>query len=155
MTAKPRSAQYTAFHREMKTLAAAAAASAAAETAPPVACSIACQTEGGDQELALPVACPTEDSARDSASGEAGPPAKKANTVIIYLKKFLRRLRSRNFQITVVHGDNEFNVDSIKDACVPSKFHICSKNEHIPVIERSIRTVKERARYTSHYIPYV
>ena len=43
MTAKPRSAQYTAFHREMKTLAAAAAASAAAETAPPVACSIACQ----------------------------------------------------------------------------------------------------------------
>ena len=78
MTAKPRSAQYTAFHREMKTLAAAAAASAAAETAPPVACSIACQTEGGDQELALPVACPTEDSARDSASGEAGPPAKKA-----------------------------------------------------------------------------
>ena len=83
MTAKPKSAHYMAFHREMKKLAAdAAAASAAAETAPPVACSIACQTEGGDPELLLPVACPTENSARDSASGEAGPPAKKANTVI-------------------------------------------------------------------------
>ena len=80
MTARPKSAHYMAFHREMKKLAAdAAAASAAAETAPPVACSIACQTEGGDPELLLPVACPTEDSARgDSASGEAGPPAKKA-----------------------------------------------------------------------------
>jgi hypothetical protein len=79
MTARPKSAHYMAFHREMKKLAAdAAAASAAAETAPPVACSIACQTEGGDPELLLSVACPTEDSARDSASGEAGPPAKKA-----------------------------------------------------------------------------
>ena len=80
---------------------------------------------------------------------------KKANTIIIYLKRILRRLRSRNFQITVVHGDNEFNVDSIKDACVPSNFHISSKNEHIPVIERSIRIVKERVRCTSHSIPYV
>ena len=78
MTARPKSAHYMAFHREMKTLAAAAAASAAAETAPPVACSIACQTEGGDPELLLPVACPTENSARDSA-GSASNRAPRIN----------------------------------------------------------------------------
>jgi len=61
MIAKPPTAHYQAFKKEMKRLEGAAAANAAAETAPPVACSIACQTEGGDPELLLPVACPTED----------------------------------------------------------------------------------------------
>ena len=79
---------------------------------------------------------------------------KKSQTIIMFLKKVLRRLRMRGFKVTVIHGDNEFNVDSIKDACIPSRFHICAKNEHIPVVERSIRTVKERARCTCHSIPY-
>jgi len=80
---------------------------------------------------------------------------KKSQTIIMFLKKVLRLLRARDFKVTVIHGDNEFNVESIKDACVPSSFHICAKNEHIPVIERSIRTVKERARCTCHSIPYM
>ena len=67
----------------------------------------------------------------------------------------MRRLLTRNFRVTVIHGDNELNIDSIKDSCLPSNLHICSKNEHVPVIERSIRTVKERAWCTSHSIPYV
>ena len=40
---------------------------------------------------------------------------KKAATIIIHLKRILRRLRTRNFKVAVIHGDNEFNVDSIKD----------------------------------------
>ena len=60
----------------------------------------------------------------------------------------------RGFKVTVIHGDNEFNFESIKDACVSSRLHICAKNKHIPVIERSTRIVEERARFTRHSIPY-
>ena len=51
---------------------------------------------------------------------------------------------TRGFTITDVYGDNEFDVDDYKTIFLPPRLHICAKGEHVPTIERSIRTIKER-----------
>ena len=40
------------------------------------------------------------------------------------------------------------------DAILPSRLHICTRGEHVPIIERSIRTVKEKARVICQSLPY-
>ena len=80
MTARPRSAQYTAFHREIKKLETAAAATETETETTTGECSIARQTETTTAtSSACSVACQTEvGEGGASASGEAGRPAKKA-----------------------------------------------------------------------------
>jgi len=58
--------------------------------------------------------------------------------------------------LTVVHlhADNEFNVNGLDEVLSPTQIHIYAAKEHVGVIERSIRTVKERCRYISHSMPY-
>jgi hypothetical protein len=61
---------------------------------------------------------------------------------------------ARGFDITDIHGDNEFNIASLKQHLLPTATHIYGANEHVGVIERSIRTVKERCRSMCHTVPY-
>jgi hypothetical protein len=61
---------------------------------------------------------------------------------------------SRGFNIDVFHGDNEFNIKALKAHLEPATMHTCAKDEHIHVIERSTRTVKERSRATCHSLPF-
>jgi hypothetical protein len=56
--------------------------------------------------------------------------------------------------LEVYHGDNEFDIAALKEHLRPATVHICAKDEHIHVIERSTRTVKERCHSTCHSIPY-
>ena len=51
--------------------------------------------------------------------------------------------RKRGFTITDVYGDNNFNHQAYMDTVLPARLHICAKGEHVPIVERSIRTVKE------------
>ena len=51
------------------------------------------------------------------------------------------------------HRDNEFNKNMLKQKLIPSDMNICAKDEHIHIIERSIRKVKERIRCTTHSVP--
>ena len=37
---------------------------------------------------------------------------------------------------------------------LPASMHIYASNEHVPKIERSIRTIKQRAHRMCHSIPY-
>ena len=75
-----------------------------------------------------------------------------------YIKKKLKRVilkyLSRGFIITDVFGDNEFHHDLYEDLFALAISHICSRNEHVPIIERSIQTVKERARSASTHLPF-
>ena len=61
---------------------------------------------------------------------------------------------TRGFEISHVYADNEFEVELIRDQMQPSALHICAANEHVPKIERLIRTIKERARCICHAVPY-
>ena len=53
-----------------------------------------------------------------------------------------------------IYTDNEFDSDDISLAMRPSTMHICAVNEHVPKIERCIRTIKERCRTICHTLPY-
>jgi hypothetical protein len=60
--------------------------------------------------------------------------------------------RNRGFHPTELHADGEYN--SLRDAFPDVRFTICSADDHVPEIERAIRTVKETIRATIHGMPY-
>ena len=49
---------------------------------------------------------------------------------------------------------NEFNINLIKQKMLPSGMNICAKDDHIHMIERSIRTVKEWSWCNTHIVAY-
>ena len=73
-------------------------------------------------------------------------PDRKSSTIAKKLKLVIRKYLSRGFTITDVFGDNEFSSEKYQSLLMPDMLHICSKGEHVPIIKRSIRTVKECTR---------
>ena len=61
---------------------------------------------------------------------------------------------SRGFKIDNIHGDNEFNADKIKSSQLLKLFHACGRDDHVGIIERSNRTIKNKARKMMHTAPY-
>ena len=70
------------------------------------------------------------------------------------LKLVIKRYLTRGFTVTDVFGDNEFGSEQYINLFLPATLHICSKGEHVLIIERSIRTVKERARSAIVGLPF-
>ena len=68
--------------------------------------------------------------------------------------KVIKIYTSRGFIVTAVHGDGEFNIKMLKEEIFPAKLVIYAKNQHVPIAERSIRTIKERCRCACHAVPY-
>ena len=81
-------------------------------------------------------------------------PDRKFNTISKKLKIVIKKYLSRGFTITDVFGDNEFASEKYTNLLLPATLHICSKGEHVPIVERSIRTVKERARSATVGLPF-
>jgi hypothetical protein len=53
--------------------------------------------------------------------------------------------RKRGFRITNIHGDGEFGCTrGAVAADLRSELNICGEDEHVPDVERCIRTTKER-----------
>jgi len=70
------------------------------------------------------------------------------------LGKVLERFRSRGIRTTDCNCDNEFEkVTPFLEARKISA-NIVGRNEHVGIVERSIRTIKERVRCIFHSIPY-
>ena len=61
---------------------------------------------------------------------------------------------NRGFDVSFMHGDGEFDIDDLKSEISPTEAVIYGRNKHVPVVERSIRTVKERCRITCRAAPY-
>ena len=71
------------------------------------------------------------------------------------LKETLQTLdiyHSRGFEVTSIHADMEF--ECIKNDLLPTQFDIAPNDAHVPEVERSIRTIKERVRADIHDMPY-
>ena len=81
-------------------------------------------------------------------------PSRKASEITKGLQEVLNIYHARGFNISSLHGDNEFNVDSIKESLLPVIMQVCARNEHVGIAERSIRTIKDRARSICHSLPY-
>jgi hypothetical protein len=80
--------------------------------------------------------------------------SRSTNAVINTIDSVLNTYWSRGFDITIVHSDNKFNIKELKEFLSPTIVTIYGRNEHVRVIERCIRVIKERARCTCHSIPY-
>ena len=60
---------------------------------------------------------------------------------------------ARGLEITDWYGDNEFDMEDLKDELSPAHKTTCAANEHIGSIEREAWTHKERARCSTHDLP--
>jgi hypothetical protein len=59
---------------------------------------------------------------------------------------------SRGFQNFYLHVDSEFVC--IREEVRPTYLNIANADDHVPEIERSIETVKERVRCLFHCLPF-
>ena len=60
--------------------------------------------------------------------------------------------KSRGFNFSDLHADMEF--ECIRNDVLPSRLNVTAANDHVGEVERSIRTMKERARTTIHGLPF-
>ena len=70
------------------------------------------------------------------------------------LKNVISKYTTRGITITDVFAHNEFNNEVYQQLVLPATLYICAKGKHVPIIERSIRTVKERARSVFQDTPF-
>ena len=50
------------------------------------------------------------------------------------IKRDLNKYEMRGFKVTNIHGDNEFNNQSLIDALEPVSFHVYAIGEHVGLI---------------------
>ena len=79
---------------------------------------------------------------------------RKLQEIISGLDVIIAKYADRGFKITDIHGDPEFDGDTFKNAFPEINFHIYTQGEHVGIIERSTRTIKERCRCMCHALPY-
>ena len=77
---------------------------------------------------------------------------RKKPTILTCLEDITSIYNRRGFTITNLHGDGEF--DCIRMNVGNIHVHIAAPGEHVPEVERSIRTTKERVRATVQGLPY-
>jgi len=79
-------------------------------------------------------------------------PSRKYKHLLLCLQNIINLYESREFVISNIHGDPEF--ECLQESFHPIQFYIGGKNDHIPEVERSIWTIKERFRSAVNGLPY-
>ena len=79
-------------------------------------------------------------------SNSADSTIKEFNTVTIMYKE-------RGLDIEILHGDNGFNVNYLREHIRPVSLNTCAKGRNITIIVRSIQSIKKVARCTTHSFP--
>ena len=77
-------------------------------------------------------------------------PNRQIPTIIQQLKSVIALYRHRGFEISAILADNEF------EAIRPQfpMLNCAAANEHVPEVERFIRTIKDRVQSTYRMLPY-
>ena len=76
----------------------------------------------------------------------------KDKTVLSSPRDVINLYTSRGFEVNYVHADNGFKC--IATELFPTRLNLASAGEHVPEVERSIRTLKERARAAIYGLPF-
>jgi hypothetical protein len=61
--------------------------------------------------------------------------SRSTNAIIEALSNIINMYKSRGFTITIIHGDNEFNIRDLMTSLQPALVTIYGRNEHVGVIE--------------------
>ena len=76
------------------------------------------------------------------------------STIIKYMHRVLQMYRARGFEINFIHSDNKFHIQDLETEIAPSSLEMYAPEEHVPNIEQSIRTTKEKCRALTHSVLY-
>lgn len=79
---------------------------------------------------------------------------RRSETLAISLKRIKMTYSRRGFAVTQVAADNEFAVLETQLANIGISLNTVARDEHVPEIERHIRTLKERCRETYNALPF-
>jgi hypothetical protein len=80
--------------------------------------------------------------------------SRKSGVVAKALVNVVRFYRQRGFRVKECHGDGEFEALRADVADVHAQLNVTSENEHVPEVERYIRTIKERCRAVYNTVPF-
>ena len=79
----------------------------------------------------------------------------KNNTLITSIEQMIQAYQTCSFRIQAILADGQFkHIQQIIEQ-KGIMLNICAANEHVPEIERYIRTVKERVRSIATTLPFV
>ena len=73
-------------------------------------------------------------------------------TMLTFASKCIREYTKRGFEVVDAHTDKEF--ECLRNELGNVSLEVCGPDEHVPEVERSIRTMKETMRATAHGLPY-
>jgi hypothetical protein len=79
--------------------------------------------------------------------------SRTAASLLSALTTAIKLYTDRGFKVVLVKGDPEFEC-LIGHMPPGTSITCCGEDEHVPAVERSIRTVKERVRCTMHSLPF-
>ena len=72
--------------------------------------------------------------------------------MLSFINKSILEYTAHGFEVVDVHADKEFECPRESSGNV--SLEICGPDEHVPEVERSIRTMKETMRAMAHGLPY-
>ena len=76
----------------------------------------------------------------------------KAMDTLASIMKIINIYKSRNLNVIQIDVDMEFK--SLESQLLPIKLNVAAADEHVPDVERSIRTIKEGTRSILHGLPF-
>ena len=79
---------------------------------------------------------------------------RRKETILRRLRPIITLYLTKVFLITDIYADNEFDSEEYRELFLPTRMHRCAKGEHVPIIERTVRTFKEHYRSICHGVPY-
>jgi hypothetical protein len=74
------------------------------------------------------------------------------HTIAKVIENVLWLYRHRGFRVTECKADMEF--EPVQNSFLGTTFNLCAQDEHVPEIERYIRTVKDRSRSGYNSLPF-
>jgi hypothetical protein len=77
---------------------------------------------------------------------------RQITNVLAALKRVVQLYKRRGFHIQTIQADPEF--EPLIKKLPNIEFNLCAQDEHVPDIERYIRTVKDRVRSCYNILPY-
>jgi len=78
--------------------------------------------------------------------------ARNYKCILNALQKVLNVYDARELHVQHIKADSEF--ECVRESVLPCLLHVCAASEHVPTIERSIRTIKEHAWTIIHGLPF-
>ena len=68
------------------------------------------------------------------------------------INKVINLYQARGLEVETIHADNEY--ECLREELRPVTLNITAADQHVSMIERSIRTVKDRTRSQIQFLPY-